>query len=159
MTVNLNIRGYCGPKVVFMEPTTLSDQDLDTVLPSLAEEHCAAMASGELTMIEIEFMDEPDINQRFFRMGTEPDGMVTPIRLAPRESNALPVYVIYRNPTDHPGKFVVRIQFASAGSIQAAAQPLVICETLEEARAAIPPGLYNLGREAGDEPQIYEAWV
>ena len=32
-------------------------------------------------MLEIEFLDEPDINQRFFRIGTDPRAMVVPIKL------------------------------------------------------------------------------
>lgn len=79
--VHLTVRGYREREVVFTEPLTLSETELDTLLPELAEKHCTAMADGQLNMVEIEFMDEEDINQRFFRLGTSPDGMVMPLRI------------------------------------------------------------------------------
>ena len=33
----------------------------------------------QLTMIEIQFLEEPDRNQAFFRIGTDPGGMVKPV--------------------------------------------------------------------------------
>jgi hypothetical protein len=51
------------------------------LIPKLAEKHAEAMGAGRLDMIEIEFLDVPDINERFFRLGTNPAGMVIPIGL------------------------------------------------------------------------------
>ncbi len=80
MICNLAIRGYANGKVVFEETREISMLHLNEVLPELAEKHAAALASHELQMIELEFLDDPDVNKRFFRFGTDPSGMVCPIR-------------------------------------------------------------------------------
>jgi hypothetical protein len=54
---------------------------LDKVVPDLAKEHADAMAAKTLDMVEIEFLDEPDVNQRYLRLGTNSAGMVAPMRL------------------------------------------------------------------------------
>lgn len=78
-SVRLAIRGFAGKKLVFQEHVTVSDSDFGGVLPKLAEEHAGKMAAHDLHMIEIEFLDEPNENERFFRFGTDPSGMVMPI--------------------------------------------------------------------------------
>lgn len=65
------------------------------------------------------------------------------------------VYVIHRNPTDHPDKWVVRQRSVPGGGRLACA----IVDTLEEARAAIPLGLIRLTRIPGDAPDVFESWM
>lgn len=65
------------------------------------------------------------------------------------------MWVIYENPLDYPGKFVVRHWCGSRPDFT----PLAVTVDLESARKAIPAGAYNLGREPGDDPQILEAYI
>lgn len=87
MRVRLAIRGFAEGVQVFEDLLDLDEEALDNLLPELAEKHGHAMAAHELHIIEIEFLDEPDPLQRFFRIGTDPRHMVMPIRVdlsAPR---------------------------------------------------------------------------
>lgn len=83
--LHLMIRGYLGRVMQFAQPWEIAEDDLDTVVPTLAVQHATAMAEGRLGMLEIEFLDEPDVNQRFFRIGVDPSGMVRPMELHLRE--------------------------------------------------------------------------
>jgi len=72
----------------------------------------------------------------------------------------LELFVIYQNPSDFRGKFVVRGQVAqSDGSIRPNKEPLGVVESLDEARSLVPAGLVNLGRSDEDDPVIVECWV
>lgn len=80
------IRGYVGKTVLFEDPFDMpeadeADDELEKLMPALAEKHGRSLADHSLHMIEIEFLDEPDPNQRFFRFGTDPSGMVWPVAL------------------------------------------------------------------------------
>lgn len=79
MTFRLMVRGYLGRTLQFERAVNVDSDGLDGVLPALAEEHANAMAAGELGMIEIEFLDEKDVNERYFRLGVDPRGMVRPV--------------------------------------------------------------------------------
>lgn len=81
MKHHLAFRGFANRKLLWEELVELEDDQLDDVLPGLAEKHAAAMVSHELHVIEVEFLDEPDVNERFFRFGTEPSGMKYPIKV------------------------------------------------------------------------------
>lgn len=79
--IRLAIRGYSGRAVVFEDKIEVAMRDLDELFPKLAEQHATKLAAHELHVIEIEFLDEPDEQQRFFRFGTDPSGMVMPIEI------------------------------------------------------------------------------
>lgn len=66
------------------------------------------------------------------------------------------LYTIYERPKDFPDKFVVR-----AWEIGRAPCPgkATAFNTLEEARSAVPRGLYCLHRHPTDEPAIVESWI
>ena len=81
MNIRLVIRGFVGAKILFEDRVTLDDAQLENLLPRLAKKHAAAMAAHELHMLEFEFLDEPDLNERFFRIGTDPAGMVMPVEI------------------------------------------------------------------------------
>jgi hypothetical protein len=83
--VRLAIRGYVGREVVFEDRVEVTAADMDNVIPELAERHATKLASHELHMIEIEFLNEPNEKERFFRFGTDPSGMVMPIAIPLRK--------------------------------------------------------------------------
>ena len=86
MTVWLAIRVYVDGALESEKQLSATPAELEELLPKLAEEH-ARLAAERPTMIEIEFLDEPDVNQRFFRMGTDPRYMVMPVALDVNKEN------------------------------------------------------------------------
>ena len=72
----------------------------------------------------------------------------------------LTIWVIYKDPRDYPGKFVVRCQDVSfEGNITAHAD-CTVHESLSAARVGpAERGLVRIGRHPKDEPQIVECWV
>ncbi len=71
----------------------------------------------------------------------------------------LPMWVVYKGVKDLPfHPYVVRRWVAGAqGSVPD--KECTGATTLEEARAAIPPGKVNIGRQPGDDPVIVEVWL
>jgi hypothetical protein len=65
---------------------------------------------------------------------------------------------IYESPSDHPKKFVVREQRMKGGRI-VHALACHIGDSLAEARAKVPAGLTNVGRQPGDDSVIREVWL
>lgn len=65
------------------------------------------------------------------------------------------MWAVYENPSDFPDKFVVR---RWAGK-HPDSEPLAVANTLEEARAAVPKGLQNIGRMRDDDPVLVEVWL
>ena len=69
-------------------------------------------------------------------------------------------FCIYSNPSDFPGKWVVR-RWAITELFHPVADvtPLAVCESLADARAALPPGLVRISRHQEDDPAILETWL
>lgn len=81
MTHELMVRGFKRGALVWEEKLVMLEMDLERLIPTLVDEHVAQMRDGTIGMIEIEFLNIPEAEGRFFRIGTEPDGMVLPMRL------------------------------------------------------------------------------
>lgn len=76
--------------------------------------------------------------------------------------DTLPIYTVYQNPADYPGRIVVRRFEVSPDGLRPVAPPVAVVGTLDEARAAIRrvhPCPVCLTRADGDEPQIVENWI
>lgn len=71
----------------------------------------------------------------------------------------LPIYVVFRNPADFPGKVVVRVQFAGPHGVRSAMFPTAVVDTIEEARSHIPPGRILFPAQPLDDPVIVESWL
>jgi len=78
--INLRIRIWTEGQPFSDEQISASFELMDKLLPELAKNH-AEQLLGIPHTIEIEFLDEPDPRQRFFRFGTDPRRMARPERL------------------------------------------------------------------------------
>jgi hypothetical protein len=82
--MRLAIRVFIRGVQQFEERIDVDPDNLDHVLPELAKQH-AGMMAVQPGMVEIEFLDEPDVDARYFRLGTDPSGMVYPIAVDANE--------------------------------------------------------------------------
>jgi len=78
--------------------------------------------------------------------------------------DAIHFWVIYENPSDYPGKFVVRkhsvrLKEGTKDTEIVIAPDCSLHNTLDDARGAVPPFLYRLGRQEGDDPCIADVWM
>ena len=81
-----------------------------------------------------------------------------------RGSDPMDQFCIYFNPSDFPGRFVVRrwrIFSNREGRMQIEPdkEPEGIVDTIEAARALIPCGLCQIPRAPQDDPSIVEVWI
>jgi hypothetical protein len=78
-------------------------------------------------------------------------------------SKPIQMFVVYRHPSDYPNQFVVRRwlsgppAFGPDGTPDP--EPLAVCNTLDEARGAIPDWCCFIGRYDTDDPAIQEVWI
>lgn len=66
----------------------------------------------------------------------------------------VPLICVYDNPADYPGKYVARLW-----DLQQPTGFVVVADSLEEVRAAIPDGMVQLARLGKDDPVIVETWI
>lgn len=81
------------------------------------------------------------------------------VRAAADKLDALPVFVIFKNPTEFPDNIVVRLQFAGRGKIYLD-NVAVTVNTMAEARQVVP--IKELGLHPftdGKESYIAESWL
>lgn len=75
------------------------------------------------------------------------------------------VWTIYCSPDDFPGQYVVRRHeiicngFGVPPTITPREQWGRATNTIEEARAMLPPGLERVDRNPEDQPSIAESWL
>lgn len=67
----------------------------------------------------------------------------------------LQMFVIYEDPKDYPGQFVVRRWLG----LEPDPKPLMVTDDLIKARASIPEYCTMLGRFTDDDPAIKEVWI
>jgi hypothetical protein len=73
----------------------------------------------------------------------------------------MPLFVIYKNPRDYPGKFVLRrwrVGNGTPGPI-ADPDPIAVTDSLQAVRDRIPSWCVNIGRYDCDDAAILEVWV
>lgn len=73
--------------------------------------------------------------------------------------DTLSIWTITRNPSDHPGKHVARRHVVHPAANAGPTDDHFIADTLDQARACLPPGLTNLGRNEAEDPVIVESWI
>jgi hypothetical protein len=74
------IRGFGDGAAVFEDHVEIEEATLSILVEQLVKKHTQALANHDLHMIEFEFPDDPP-EERFFRIGSDPRGMVMPIRI------------------------------------------------------------------------------
>lgn len=65
------------------------------------------------------------------------------------------LYVVYKHPTDYPGKFVLRRWWNDKPE----KKPMLVADTLEEARTKIPKWAIRLAKPENEDPVILETWI
>lgn len=71
--------------------------------------------------------------------------------------NRLLLWTVYESPRDFPGLFIIRPHEADPQY-----RPLMChieANSLDEARAMLPAGLTNIGKDKRDDPKIVEVWI
>lgn len=68
-------------------------------------------------------------------------------------------YVITHRVKDYPGKAVLRRHLLVDGEVVPDGNPLVIADSVEKARAFLPPGVVSMPLVEQDDPSIAEWWM
>ena len=78
MIIRLRVRGYGTGRLIFDEKIDGEESDLERI----AVQQINRLLCYRKHMVEVEFLDEPDLQQRFFRVGTDKSRMVQPIEIS-----------------------------------------------------------------------------
>lgn len=77
--IRLRVRGYGKGALIFQEKVEVAcEADLD---PLVKEQMERLLPFADQSMVEIEFLDELDPKERYFRFGTDKSRMVSPIAI------------------------------------------------------------------------------
>lgn len=78
-----------------------------------------------------------------------------------KAAKQLEMYTLYFNPSDYPGKFVIRRFIIEVGNPQPVADPklLVVAETRELAEEVIPKWMVFLSRNEEDDKVILGTYI
>jgi len=71
------VRGWGDGRKLFDEVIDADEEALETIAPRLIQR----VIGYKRNMLEIEFLDEPNNNERYFRFGSDPTMMVEPIQV------------------------------------------------------------------------------
>lgn len=71
-----------------------------------------------------------------------------------KKTKVFPIFTVFCNPKDFPGKYVVRLFDGKAPT-----RLLSVKDTLEDARKTIPPLFKRVDRSPTDDPVIVETWL
>lgn len=67
---------------------------------------------------------------------------------------SIPIFTIYNNTADFPGKFVVRLW-----DLDVPTPYVCLFATIADARKSVPESFIMLARHPSDDPVIVETWV
>lgn len=74
--------------------------------------------------------------------------------------NILSMWTIFDSPLNFEGCFVAReFRICQGINVPVPTANHFVATTLDEVRAMLPPGLFPMRRNDGDEPQIVETWL
>lgn len=74
------VRIWLNSKLFLKERIDVTTEEEEAVIPDLVTKHQKLLIENP-HVIELEFIDELDPKERYFRFGTDPHGMVQPIRV------------------------------------------------------------------------------
>lgn len=80
MKLRVGIKIFIDSTMVGSEELEIEEAEITKTVEALAKKHAKAIVARK-HMIEFEFLDEPDVEQRFLRVGTDPAGMVKPVAI------------------------------------------------------------------------------
>jgi hypothetical protein len=78
--VRLCVRVFIEGKLHSEEYVLITTRNRSSVMEEMGQQHVRTL-QGKRGMIEFEFLGETNPKQRFFRIGTDPSGMVTPLKV------------------------------------------------------------------------------